>query len=370
MKRREFITLLGGAAAGPFVAHAQQTAMPMIGFISGGSPGPFAYLVRAFRQGLNESGYVEGQNLVIEFRWAEGQYDRLPDLVADLVRREVSVLAATTTPGALAAKAATTTIPIVFATDGDPVRLGLTGSLSRPGGNITGVTQLNVEVGPKRVELAHELIPAATAIALLVNPTNSLAEAIAKDSQDAARILGLQLHLLHASTEHDFDAVFKALVQLRRAALVISSADPLFGSRSEQLGRLALHHRVPAIHSFRVFAAAGGLASYGGSFTDSYRQVGVYTGRILKGERPGHLPIQQSTKVELILNVKTAKSLGLGNPDHAARPRRRGDRVAVQPCCICSRPLVALFCRANRAEQCPVSGGKAAVPHKSRDGRG
>jgi putative ABC transport system substrate-binding protein len=313
MKRRRFITLLGGAAAGPFVAQAQQAA-PVIGFISGGSPGPFAYLVRAFRQGLNERGYVEGQNLGIEFRWAEGQYDRLPGLVGDLVRREASVLAATTTPGALAAKAATTTIPIVFATDGDPVQLGLTGSLSRPGGNITGVTQLNVEVGPKRVELAHELIPAATVIAMLVNPTNPLAEAIAKDSQAAARILGLQLHVLHASTEHDFDAVFKALVQLRPAALVIGSADPLFGSRAEQLGALALHHRVPAIYQFRVFAAAGGLASYGGSFTDSYRQVGVYTGRILKGEKPADLPIQQSTKVELILNLKTAKALGLEIP--------------------------------------------------------
>jgi ABC-type uncharacterized transport system substrate-binding protein len=313
MKRRRFITLLGGAAAGPFVAHAQQAAMPVIGFISGGSPGPFAYLVRAFRQGLNERGYVEGQNLGIEFRWAEGQYDHLPGLVGDLVRREASVLAATTTPGALAAKAATTTIPIVFATDGDPVQLGLTGSLNRPGGNITGVTQLNVEIGPKRVELAHELIPAATVIAMLVNPTNPLAEAIAKDSQAAARILGLQLHVLHASTEHDFDAVFKALVQLRAAALVIGSADPLFGSRAEQLGALALH-RVPAIYQFRVFAAAGGLASYGGSFTDSYRQVGVYTGRILQGEKPGDLPIQQSTKVELILNLKTAKALGLEIP--------------------------------------------------------
>jgi putative ABC transport system substrate-binding protein len=194
------------------------------------------------------------------------------------------------------------------------VQLGLTGSLSRPGGNITGVTQLNVEVGPKRVELAHELIPAATVIAMLVNPTNPLAEAIAKDSQAAARILGLQLHVLHASTEHDFDAVFKALVQLRAAALVIGSADPLFGSRAEQLGALALHHRVPAIYQFRVFAAAGGLASYGGSFTDSYRQVGVYTGRILKGEKPADLPIQQSTKVELILNLKTAKALGLEIP--------------------------------------------------------
>jgi ABC-type uncharacterized transport system substrate-binding protein len=311
--RRDFISLLGGAAAAwPVGAHAQQ-ARPMVGFVSGGSPGPFAYLLRAFRQGLNETGFVEGQNLTIEFRWAEGRYERLPELVTDLIRREASVLAATTTPGALAAKAATTTIPIVFATDGDPVRLGLTGSLSRPGGNITGVTNLNVEVAPKRVELAHELNPAATVIALLVNPTNPVAEAITKDSQAAAHTFGVQLHVLHAATDRDFDAVFKAVVQLR-AALVIASGDPLFGSRAEQLGALALHHRVPAIQQFRAFAAAGGLASYGGSFTDSYRQVGVYTGRILRGEKPGDLPIQQSTKMELILNLKTAKALGLDVP--------------------------------------------------------
>jgi putative tryptophan/tyrosine transport system substrate-binding protein len=314
LRRRELIALLGGAAAAwPLAARAQQ-AKPMVGFLSGGSPGPFAYLVRAFRQGLKETGFVEGQNLAIEFRWAEGRYERLPELVTDLIRREASVLAATTTPGALAAKAATTTIPIVFATDGDPVRLGLTGSLSRPGGNITGVTNLNVEVAPKRVELAHELNPAATVIALLVNPTNPLAEAVTKDSQAAAHTFGVQLQVLHATTDRDFDAVFKAVVQLRAAALVIASGDPLFGSRAEQLGALALHHRVPAIQQFRAFAAAGGLASYGGSFTDSYRQVGVYTGRILRGEKPGDLPIQQSTKMELVLNLKTAKALGLEVP--------------------------------------------------------
>ena len=250
----------------------------------------------------------------IEFRWAEGQYDRLPALAADLVRRQVAVLAATTTPGALAAKAATTTIPIVFATDGDPVRLGLAASLSRPGGNVTGVSNLNVEVGPKRLQLAHELNPAATVIALLVNPTNPLAEAVARDLQATARTLGVQLHVLHASSERDFDAVFTAAVQLRAAALVIGSADPLFGSRAAQLGALALRHGVPAIYQFREFAAAGGLVSYGGRFTDSYRQVGVYTGRILKGEKPADLPVQQSTKVELILNLKTAKALGLDVP--------------------------------------------------------
>jgi ABC-type uncharacterized transport system substrate-binding protein len=311
MKRREFITLLGGAAAWPLAARAQQAA---IGFVSGGSPDTFGYLVSAFRGGLSETGYIEGRNVAIEFRWAEGQYGRLPGLVADLVHRQVNVLAATTTPGALAAKAATNSIPIVFATDGDPVQLGLVASLNRPGGNVTGVTQLNVEVGPKRLELAHELIPAARVIALLVNPTNPLAQPILKDSQAAARTLRLQLQVLHASNEGDFDAAFKAAVEVRADALVIASADPLFGSRAEQLGALALHHRMPTIYQFRRFATAGGLASYGGSFTDSYRQVGVYTGRILKGEKPADLPVQQSTKVELILNLKAATTLGLDVP--------------------------------------------------------
>jgi putative tryptophan/tyrosine transport system substrate-binding protein len=313
--RREILGLLGGAAvAVPFGASAQQSALPVIGFLSGGSPGPFSYLVRAFREGLNETGYIGGQNLAIEFRWAEGQYDRLPVLVADLIHRQVNVLVATTTPGALAARAATKTIPIVFATDGDPVRLGLAASLSRPGGNVTGVTQLNVEVGPKRVELAHELIPSAPVIALLVNPTNPLADAVVKDSQAAARFLGLQLSVVYAGTERDFDSAFEALMQAGAPPLVIASADPLFGSRAEQLGALALKYRVPAIHQFRRFATAGGLASYGGSFTDSYRQVGVYTGRILKGEKPADLPIQQSTKLELLINLKTAKALGLDVP--------------------------------------------------------
>jgi len=226
----------------------------------------------------------------------------------------VSVLTATTTPGALAAKAVSSSIPIVFATDGDPVQLGLVASLSRPGGNVTGATQLNVEVGPKRIELAHELIPTGRVIALLVNPANPLAQVVLQDSQAAARVLGLELHVLHASNEGDFDTAFKAAVAARADALVIASADPLFGSRAEQLGALALRHRLPAIHQFRRFAAAGGLASYGGSFMDSYRQVGVYTGRILKGEKPADLPVQQSTKVELILNLKTAKALGIDMP--------------------------------------------------------
>ena len=311
MKRRELITLLGGAVAWPLAVRAQQ---PAIGFLSGGSPETFSYLVSAFREGLTETGYVEGRNLAIEFRWAEGHYDRLPALVADLVHRQVSVLAATTTPGALAAKAATKSIPIVFATDADPVQLGLVASLSRPGGNVTGATQLNVEVGPKRLELAHELIPAARVIALLVNPSNPLAQPILNDSQAAARTLGLQLQVLHASNEGDFDAAFRAAVELRAGALIIASGDPLFGSRAEQLGALALHHRVPTISQFRRFAAAGGLASYGGSFTDSYRQVGVYAGRILKGEKPAELPVQQSTKLELVINMRTAKALGIEVP--------------------------------------------------------
>jgi putative ABC transport system substrate-binding protein len=288
--------------------------MPVIGFLSGGSPGPFAYLVRAFRQGLSETGYVEGQNLGIEFRWAEGQYDRLPVLVADLVRRPVSVLAATTTPAALAAKAATTTIPVVFATDSDPVQVGLTASLSRPGGNLTGVSNLNIEVGPKRLELARELFPAASTIALLVNPANPLAEGVSRDLQAVAGTLGLQLHVVHARSERDFDAAFATAAQVRAAALVIGSADPLFGSSAEQLGKLALRHAVPAIYQFREFAVGGGLVSYGGRFTDSYRQVGIYTGRILKGEKPADLPVVQSTKVELILNLKSAKALGVTVP--------------------------------------------------------
>jgi putative ABC transport system substrate-binding protein len=316
MTRREFMALLGGAAAAwPLAARAQPPpAMPVIGFLSGGSPGPFAYLVRAFRQGLSETGYVEGQNLGIKFRWAEGQYDRLPVLVADLVRRPVSVLAATTTPAALAAKAATTTIPVVFATDSDPVQVGLTASLSRPGGNLTGVSNLNIEVGPKRLELARELFPAASTIALLVNPANPLAEGVSRDLQVVAGILGLQLHVVHARSERDFDAAFATAAQVRAAALVIGSADPLFGSSAEQLGKLALRHAVPAIYQFREFAVGGGLVSYGGRFTDSYRQVGIYTGRILKGEKPADLPVVQSTKVELILNLKSAKALGVTVP--------------------------------------------------------
>ena len=313
MRRRQFITLFGGAAAWPFIAHAQQPAMPVIGFLNSASPDGYAVPVGAFRQGLKDIGYVEGQNVAIEYRWAEGQYDRLPALAADLVRRQVTAIAATSTPAALTAKAATTTIPIVFTTASDPMRLGLVASLSRPGGNVTGATQLNVEVGPKRLELVRELLPAATIIALLVNPTNPVAETLARDLQAAARTIGLQLHILNASTERDIDDAFANLAKLRAGALVVGS-DVFFNTRSEQLGALTVRHGVPTIYQYREFAAAGGLMSYGGSITDSYRRAGGYTGRILKGEKPADLPVQQSTKVELIINLKTANALGLTFP--------------------------------------------------------
>jgi putative ABC transport system substrate-binding protein len=269
-------------------------------------------MVAAFREGLKETGYVEGQNAAIEYRWANGQYDRVPSMAAEVVRRKVAVIVANT-PGVLAVKAAITTVPIVFTTSGDPVQLGLVVSMSRPGGNVTGVTQLAVEVMPKRLELAHELVPTVTIIALLVNPTNSSTETQLKDLLAAARTLGVQLHVLHASTERDFDTVFSTLAQLRAGALVIST-DAFLLSRSEQLAALTVRHAVPTIFQDRAFVAAGGLMSYGASSTDSYRQAGIYTGRILKGEKPADLPVQQSAKVELIINLNTAKALGLTVP--------------------------------------------------------
>jgi putative tryptophan/tyrosine transport system substrate-binding protein len=318
MTRREFIALIGAAGLLLAVkvrrARAQQSAMPMIGFLNGASPDGYAPSVAAFRQGLNEAGYVDGQNATIAYRWAEGHYDRLPALAADLVQQKVAIIAATTTPAALAAKAATSTVPIVFTTGGDPIKLGLVASLRRPGGNVTGSTQLSVEVGPKRLELARELFPGATTVALLVNPANPLAATVSKDLQAVADTLGMRLHVLHASTEADFAAAFATAAQLRVAALVIGSADPLFGSHAAQLGALALRHSVPAIYFRREFAAAGGLMSYGGSITETYRLAGLYAGRILKGEKPADLPVVQSTKVELIINLKTAKALGITVP--------------------------------------------------------
>jgi putative tryptophan/tyrosine transport system substrate-binding protein len=312
MKRREFITLLGGAAAWPLAAHAQQPAMPVIGFLNGASADGYAIAARAFRQGLKDTGYVEGENVAIEYRWAEGQYNRLPALAAELVRRKVDVIAANGV--ALSpARAATTTIPIVFTTTLDPVQLGLVASLSRPGGNVTGVTSLGVEVGPKRLELLHELVPTANVIGLLVNPNNPSAQTLSGDMQAAARKLGLQLHVLDASNERDFDRVFGALVQLRASGLVIGT-DAFLTSHSEQLAALTLRHALPAIYQYPEFTAAGGLMSYGNSIKETFRTAGVYTGRILKGEKPADLPVQQITKIELIINLKTAKALGITVP--------------------------------------------------------
>jgi putative ABC transport system substrate-binding protein len=267
----------------------------------------------AFRRGLGEMSFVEGRNVAIEYRWADGQYDRLPAMAADLVRRQVTVIAAGTTAAVLAAKAATRTVPIVFSVGANPIEMGLVASLARPGGNLTGVTTLGREVAPKRLELLHELVPTATTVAVLINPTNPTIEIILQDLQAAARTLGLQLHVLRASTERDFDAAFGTLAELRTGGLVIGS-DAFFNTRAEQLAALALRRAVPTIYQFREFAAAGGLMSYGGSITDNYRLAGAYTGRILKGEKPADLPVQQATRVELIINMKTAKALGITFP--------------------------------------------------------
>jgi putative tryptophan/tyrosine transport system substrate-binding protein len=314
IKRRNFIALLGGAAAWPLAARAQQPALPVIGWLGSESREAEDLYIVPFRQGLKETGYVEGQNLAIEYRVAERQYDRLPALAADLVRRQVSVIALAGLPAALAAKAATATIPIVFQIADDPIQLGLVTSLGRPGGNITGLTSLNVEVAPKLLELLHELVPNATAMALVVNPANSArAESTTTEAQGAARRLGVKLNVLHASTEREFDAAFAGSVELHAGALVIGP-DSLFFTRSGQLGALASRHAIPAICPYRAFALAGGLMSYGTNLADLYRQVGVYTGRVLKGEKPADLPVQQAVKLELTINLKTARSLGLEVP--------------------------------------------------------
>ena len=314
MKRREFITLVGGAAAAvPIAARAQQ-AMPVIGFLNLASPQGYARQLSAFLRGLGETGYVDGHNVAIEYRWAEGQNDRLPALAADLVHSQVAVIAATTTAASLAAKAATTTIPIVFETGADPVQLGLVPNLNHPGGNITGVTQTNQQVTPKRLQLLHELVPSASIMALLVNPASHYqADSQAKGILSAAHTLGLELHVLNASTDGDFDAVFTTLTQLRAGGLVVAS-DPFFIGRSEQLAALTLRHAVPTIFETREFAAAGGLMSYGADIADTYRLAGEYTGRILKGDKPADLPIQLASKVEFYINLKTAKVLAITFP--------------------------------------------------------
>ena len=314
MRRRQFLTLVGGAAvASPLAAQAQAT-VPVVGFVGSDSPDLYADRLRAFRLGLKVVGFVEGQNVAIEYRWAEGRNDRLPELTNDLIRRQVAVIVATTTPSALAAKAATKTIPVVFFVAADPVELGLVASLSRPGGNFTGATTLTLEVGPKRLELLHEMVPTATIIGVLVNPTSpNLAAAQSRDLQAAARVLGLQVHVLQASTDREFDAAFASMAQLGVQGLVITS-DSFFFSRSEQLAALATRYAVPAVFGFRESAAAGGLMSYGGGLVESHRWIGVYTGRILKGDKPTDLPVQQSTRLELIINFKAATAIGLQIP--------------------------------------------------------
>jgi putative ABC transport system substrate-binding protein len=316
MRRREFISLLGGAAATwPLAAWAQQRAMPVIGFLNAESAKGYALPLAAFLKGLAETGYVDGRNVAIEYRWAEGQNDRLPAMAADLVHHQVAVIAATTTPAALAAKAATATIPIVFESATDPVRFGLVASLSRPGGNVTGVTQTNAEVAPKLLQMLHEMLPTARIIGIMVNSAGGdLATDQVKNFLSAAQTLGVELHILNASTNGDIDAVFASLIELRAGGLVIST-DPFFTSRSEQLAMLAASHAVPAAYKGREFAAAGGLFSYGTDIADTFRQAGIYTGRILKGEKPADLPVQQATKVELIINLKTAKALGINVPN-------------------------------------------------------
>jgi putative ABC transport system substrate-binding protein len=312
--RRAFISLLGGASlVRPLAARAQQ-ALPVIGFLHQASANGYQPMLEAFRQGLQEAGYVEGRNVTIEYSWAEGRTDRLPAMAAELIRRQVAVIAATTAPAALAVKAANTSIPIVFETGGDPVRLGLVDNLKRPGGNITGATQLNTEVMAKRFELLRELLPSASVVALMVNPTNRvLGELVLRESQTAARSLGFDLHVLNASAESDFDAVFAKVAQLHASGLVIG-ADAFFTSQQERLAALALKHAVPTVYENRGFAAAGGLVSYGGRITDAYRLAGVYVGRVLKGDKPGELPVQQATNVEMFLNLKTAKALGVAVP--------------------------------------------------------
>ena len=314
MRRRKFISLISSAAVWPLAARAQQPTMPVVGFLNVASADGYQPMVAAFRRGLQETGYVEGQNVAIEYRWAEGQSERLPAMAADLINRRVAVIAATTSIAALAAKAATTTIPIVFESGSDPVELGLVTSLNRPGGNLTGVTQTNIEMAPKRLELLHELLPTVRIMALLVNPADpAILEVTVREVQAAARTLGLELHVLNASSVGDFDGIFVKLMQLQAGGLVIGGG-AFFASYGEQLGALTVRHAVPAGFLGREFAAAGGLMSYGSDRSNSYRLTGVYTGRILKGEKPAELPVQLATKVEMYINLKTARALGITIP--------------------------------------------------------
>jgi len=313
MRRRDFMIFLAGAiAAWPFGARAQRKAMPVIGLLTATSPGPFEPLLRAFRQGLSEAGYIEGQNVAIEYRWAEGHYDRLPAMAADLVGRKVDLIVASNPPPALAAKSATSTIPIVFRGGSDPVADGLVASLARPDGNLTGVSIAD-DLTAKRLELMSELVPRARVIALLVNPNSTGAERVIRNVQEAARTKGLQLHVLKASSESEIDTAFASLVQLHAGALVVAS-DPFLSSRREQIVALASRHAVPSSYAWREFAESGGLISYGPSLTSAYRLVGVYAGKVLKGAKPADLPVQQPTTFELVINLKTAKALGLTVP--------------------------------------------------------
>jgi putative tryptophan/tyrosine transport system substrate-binding protein len=315
MRRREFISLLGAGAlaAWPVAARAQRTTRPIVGFLNSASADKYAHLAAAFRQGLNDLGFVDGQNITIEYRWAAGQYDRLSEMAADLVRREPAVIAANT-PAVMPAKKATSTIPIVFFTAADPVEAGFVASLNRPGGNLTGISGLQSELGPKRLELLHELVPKATTIALLVDPNNVDVEKLTRDVEGGARSLGLEIHVLRASTERDLNGVFARLADTPSRPLVIAP-DAFFVSQTETLARLGLQYAVPTIFQLREFAAAGGLMSYGSNPKDSFRQVGIYAGRILRGEKPAEMPVQQPTKFELVINLKTAKALGLPVPD-------------------------------------------------------
>jgi ABC-type uncharacterized transport system substrate-binding protein len=316
MRRREFLSLLGGVAVtAPRAARAQQGAMPVIGFVNASSPQNYAHFLAAFLKGLGEAGYVEGRNVIIEYRWGESRNERLPGLVAELVQRQVTVIAATSTPAALAAKAATTTVPIVFETASDPIQIGLVTSLNKPGGNTTGVTQTNSETQPKRLELLREILPAARSMAVLVDPSNpAVSEATAAQMLAAARTLGVELHVLKASNDGDLDAAFEKIRQLRVGGLVIGAGTAFFPSRSKLIAELAARHVVPAVAADRIFFQSGGLMSYGGDIFEAYRLTGIYVGRVLKGEKPADLPVQQATRIELRINLKAAKALGITVP--------------------------------------------------------